>query len=92
MMLNVGNEEVIIGSVATPGLAVDVAISGNYAVIADWYDIQVADISDPQNPMIVGVVDIGVNSRVTISGNYAYIAGSAGLLISRIYRPAEPAM
>ena len=44
----------IVGSVDTPGTAVDVAISGNYAYVADgYYGLQLVDITDPENPQIV---------------------------------------
>jgi len=91
MMLNVGNEETIIGAVDTPGSAYDVAVSGDYAFIGDRYDIQIIDISDPANPNIVEVVDVS-NRRLTISGNYIYAAFSPGLQIIDVSDPLNPSI
>ncbi len=47
----------ILGSVDTPGFARDVAVSGAVAyVAAEFTGLQVIDVSDPQNPAILGSV------------------------------------
>jgi hypothetical protein len=47
-----------VGGYDTPGYALGVAVSGNYAYVAD-YDagLQVIDVSDPANPRRVGGYD-----------------------------------
>ncbi|MEW6041214.1 MAG: hypothetical protein AB1633_06800, partial [Elusimicrobiota bacterium] len=42
----------------TPGFACGVAISGNYAYVADWDSgLQVIDIANPASPQLVGSYD-----------------------------------
>jgi hypothetical protein len=80
------------GSYDTSGRAYGVALSGNYACVADLEaGLQVLDVSDPANPQWVG----GCNTRgysavgVAVSGNYAYVAdGDWGLAIFNL--PSAP--
>jgi hypothetical protein len=86
------------GSYDTPGSSDGVAISGNYAYVADdWGDLsslQIIDISDPSNPTFKGSYDtLFGNSHevVVISGNYAYVAaGDSGLQIVDVSDPSNP--
>ena len=79
------------GSVETPGMAVEVAVAGNYAYLTDG-DFQVINYSDPENPHIVGSVETPGNSRgVALSGNYAFVGdGDSGLQVIDISVPEEP--
>jgi hypothetical protein len=77
---------VIAGAVDTRGGANGVAVSGDYAYVANstsW--LQVVDISDPANPVIAGaVVTPGSTKGVTVSGDYVYVASNrSGLVIFR---------
>ena len=66
------------GSFDTPGNAVAVAVSGNYAYIADSDSgLQVIDITDPAAPTSVGSHDSTfVCDMVEVSGSYAYVGVS----------------
>ncbi len=80
------------GNYDTDGYAYGVAISGNYAYVADANNgLVIINIEDPANPTFAGSYDT-VNARgVTISGNYAYVAdGWGGLVIVNIEDPTNP--
>jgi hypothetical protein len=73
-----------VGSVDTPGRALGVAVSEDYAYVADYpWGLQVVDVSNPASPAIVGSVDTPGGARgVAVSGSYAYVADySSGLQI-----------
>jgi hypothetical protein len=76
-----------IGSYNTPGWAMGVAVSRNYAYVADYESgLLVIDISDPSNPTFKGsydtIYDNYICARdVALSGNYAYVADQKSLLI-----------
>ncbi|MDP8287851.1 MAG: T9SS type A sorting domain-containing protein, partial [Candidatus Electryonea clarkiae] len=78
--------------------AVDVAVSGNYAYVADadrdplggW--VRVVDIESPDNPVIVGVVPVSSPERIAVSGNQVYVATlSDGMQVFDISDPENPA-
>ena len=62
----------------TSGLAWGVAVSGNYAYVADGEaGLQVIDVRNPTNCVRVGGYDTsGYAKGVAVSGNYAYVAGA----------------
>src|SRR5687768_11247915 len=67
-------ELVRVGGYDTSGLARGVALSGNYAYVADRNGgLQVIDVSNPASPQRVGGSS-GVPWGVAVSGNYAYLA------------------
>ncbi|MEW6041772.1 MAG: T9SS type A sorting domain-containing protein, partial [Elusimicrobiota bacterium] len=77
----------------TPGFACGVAISGNYAYVADWDSgLQVIDIANPASPQLAGSYDTPDWAKsVAISGNYAYVADwDSGLCIVNVTDPASP--
>jgi hypothetical protein len=77
----------------TNGRAKGVAISSNYAYVANGSaGLAIIDISDPTNPGIPVYKDTEGNATgVTISGNYAYVADwTSGLAIIEISNPAVP--
>jgi hypothetical protein len=66
--------------VDTPGEAVGVAVSGDYAYVTDrmFGNLYVIDIRSPATPEIVGNLDTpGFAHDVALSGEYAYVAGGA---------------
>jgi hypothetical protein len=84
---------VLAGSYATPSLAWDVAISGDYAYIADWAaGLQVIDISVPTVPVFAGGYDTPSYAfGIEISGDYACVAdGLSGLQVIDISDPTTP--
>ncbi len=91
----------ILGSYDTDGFARDVAMSGNYAYVADGIGLVIVDISVPSSPTLTGTYDtIGFATGVTVSDNYAYVAddgkgifdGSNGLAIVDISDPSSPTL
>jgi len=73
-----------VGGYNTSGEAYGVAVSGNYAYVADGpAGLQVINVSNPANPQRVGGYDTsGYGLGVAVSGNYAFVAdGNWGLLI-----------
>mgnify|MGYP000426283636 CR=1 FL=1 len=70
-----------------------VAISGNYAYIAENYDgVVVINIENPANPTFVTqILESGNAVDIAISGNYAYVANyNGGLLVLNIEDPSNP--
>lgn len=69
-------DPVRVGGYDTSGRALRVAVSGNYAYVADWdAGLQVIDVSNPANPQRVGGYDTsGGAYGVAVLGNYAYMA------------------
>ena len=74
-----------------------VAVSGNYAYVADRdaNDIIVIDISDPEAPIIVS--SLGVGSQpidVVVSGNFLYVAhrADARLRVIDVSNPLTPTL
>ncbi len=76
------------------GPACGVAVSGNYAYVADEdAGLQVIDVSNPANPQRVGGYDTsGYANGVAVSGNYAYVADvRCGLAGDRREQSGQPA-
>ena len=69
----------LLGSINTPGVAYDVAVVGNYALVASGtLGLHVIDVSDPTNPELVGSVDPGNGGaiRVVADATHAYLCMS----------------
>ncbi len=90
-----------VGAYDTPGLARAVALSGDYAFVADREaGLRVVDISDPEHPQSVGVYKTPSEARdVVVSGDpsadsenaYAYVADKyGGLRVLDVSTPTEP--
>jgi hypothetical protein len=82
-----------VGSVDTPGTAIDLEIVGDFVYVADGESgLQVVDISQTENPQIIGEVDTPGEAReVVVSGEYAYVAdGEPGLQVVDIVDPTSP--
>ena len=72
-----------LGQYDTPGSTYDVEVVGSYAYVADWIGgFRIADISDPTNPVEVGVAAMDHAHVFCISGGYAYV-------IDNILRPLQ---
>jgi len=73
--------------------AVDVAISGSHAYLADFNGslLRVLDISIPQWPRQVGECTIKP-SAIAVQGDLAYLASSCHLAIADISDPANPSV
>jgi hypothetical protein len=88
-------ELTLAGACGTPGTAVEVAIVGDYAYVADLGSgLRVVDISDPTLPVSVGDYDTPGNARgVAIAGDYAYVADEdSGLHVVDISDPTIPVL
>jgi hypothetical protein len=75
--------------------ALGVAISGNYAYVADGGSgLQVIDITNPTSPTLAGSYSTPDFARgVAISGDCAYVAdGYSGLQVIDISNPTSPAL
>lgn len=80
----------VIGSVNTPGHAIDVAAYNDIVVVADSEaGISVFNVFNRMNPVIIAQIPIlGSALAVAISGDRVAVAGGAGVLIVDI--PANP--
>ena len=92
-------EPTIIGSCYTPGNAIKVAISGDYAFVVHAgpnSGLQVIDISDPTNPTILGSYASTLYSNaegIAVSGDYAFVANQGrGFLVIDISNPTNPTL
>ncbi len=84
---------VILGSAPTDGMPLGVAVSGNYAYIAQGtHGLVIIDITSKSDPVVTGSYDTaGSAYDVAISGDYAYVAdGSDGLIVMDISNPSSP--
>lgn len=90
-----------VGSVSIPGSAMHVAVSDNYAYVAQWNIIdyketysglQAVDITSPSAPVLAGSVILPSKPyAVAVSENYAYAAcGNLGLQVIDISNPDMP--
>ncbi|UCG53329.1 MAG: Ig-like domain-containing protein [Candidatus Latescibacterota bacterium] len=79
-----------------PGLAVDVAVAGNYAYVAfstivSPVGLAVFDVSDPNAPAYRNIYLQGEITSVEVAGNYAYVTDSTdGLVVIDISDPLNP--
>ena len=84
-----------VGQVITESIVSSIAISGNYAYIANWSDgFKVIDISDPTDPTLVAQIDFeGQCWDLSVSGDYAYLGNNTeGLQIIDISDPLLPSL
>ena len=67
------------------------AVSGNYAYLANWTGLQVIDISDLANPVRVGGNSyISFANSVTVAnGKLFFAAGEQGLIMLNQYQPVR---
>lgn len=76
-----------------PAAPLDIKVSGNIAVLALGADgIAVVDVSDPQNPALVGAIPLpGSAVEVVLGGSLAYVAAD-GLRIVDVTDPSSPVL
>ena len=82
-----------LSKILTPGIVWDVAVSGDYAYVANFSaGLRVIDISDSSNLQEVGSLKTeGTAFGVVISGQYLYLTvGEAGLRVIDISTPETP--
>jgi hypothetical protein len=94
-IINISNPAVptFAGVYATPDVAHNVFVQGNYAYVADNYaGIQIINISNPTNPALTASYGTPASAYgVFISNNYAYIAtADNGLRILDVSVPSNP--
>ena len=83
----------LIGGCDTPGEAFSVALSGNYAYVADGDSgLRVISIADPAHPAELGHCDTpGWAHGVAVSGSHTYVADyDSGLRVVSVADPAHP--
>ena len=84
-----------VGKVSTESIVSSIAVSGNYAYIANWSDgFKVIDISVPTDPTLVAQIDfVGQCWDLSVSGDYAYVGNNTeGLQIIDITDPLLPSL
>jgi len=81
-----------IGAVDTPGSAHGVAVSGDFAYVADRAEgLAVIDISAPDAPVLVGSFEVaGEAWEIAVSGGHAYLAVGSGLQVFDLNSPDSP--
>ncbi len=89
-----------VGGVVTEGFPIAVAVSGNYAYLAEpphpafpaAPGLRIIDVSNPRSPTEVGFFQIdGFPGRVAVSGDYAYVADAdRGLCVIDVSNPQSP--
>ncbi len=83
----------ILGTLDTLGYTEDVALDGDYAILADGpLGLQVADISDPENPVLVSsAYSLAYVYAVALQDNVVYAAGGgSGLFTVDLSDPLSP--
>ncbi len=83
------------GSCITPGYTLGIALSENYAYVADsangFSGLQIFDISNPATPFQAGFVPLSTAPiSVFIVDHYVYIGENYGIRILDITTPTEP--
>ena len=94
---------IIVGSVDLKGIANDMTISGSYAYVIErnscvadagctgWDGLEIIDISNPQDPVVVGAEDIpGYVREVYVSGAYAYVLEDDSIQVVDVSHPQNP--
>ena len=72
----------IVGSYATPSVALDVFVSGDYAYLVTYNELLAVDISDPTTPLLVGsTTDVRGAMSIFVQGDYAYLGGGGASLV-----------
>jgi hypothetical protein len=84
------SEPVMVGSYDTPGFAKDVAVSGDYAYVADGSSLQVINVANPAAPVFVASLATVQSSGVTVAGQTAYVCASSVLLTVDVSNPSVP--
>ncbi|NUP12700.1 MAG: hypothetical protein HOW73_42210 [Polyangiaceae bacterium] len=82
------------GTIATPGNADDLAVVDDTVFIADGDGgLQIADASNPDDPVVIGSLVFGAAYGVDIEGDYAFVTGGGnGLRIIDVSDPTMPGL
>ena len=77
---------------AVTSSALDVKVSGNYALLQMVFRIEMINVSNPANPNLAGHTNTaGSSVGVAVSGTYAFVANVfCGLQVFDIANPANP--
>jgi len=81
---------IAVGSISIGGHAYDVAAAGNYAYATGNGSLYVFDVSNPAQPVQVGVCSSGYAYRIIFDAGLVYIWTSAGLGIVDVHTPTAP--
>ena len=81
----------VVGSTEIPGVAFEIALSGDSAYVAAWNGgLVVVDLSSLSHPSVVGHYDtLGYARGVTVRGDIAYVATDNGLRILNVSDPGR---
>jgi hypothetical protein len=87
-----GENVEFLGNSLLTGTYYDVAVSGNYAYVADSYGITIFDVSDPDTLVVLSNIATPGSSRtLSVSGNYVYIGDELyGLIAVNVSNPLSP--
>ncbi|MFA6042899.1 MAG: immunoglobulin-like domain-containing protein [Patescibacteria group bacterium] len=82
-----------LGTFTTADMALDVAVSGNYAYIAESSaGIQIVDISNTSSPTLAGSYTASGANRIAIVGTTLYVADGTNLQLLDISTPTSPSL
>lgn len=95
-IINIANpaQPTLAGHYQCPG-ALQIDLKSTMAFIADetLYSLEIVDISDPNNPGLIGRLDTLEVLGIKVSGDFAYMGcGSEGLQAVDISNPANPSI
>jgi hypothetical protein len=71
----------------------DIAVAGDYAYIADWFNaLVVVDVSNPASPEVVGKIDLPDEypSAVAVAENRVYLAESTNTSFLHVFDATDP--
>ena len=81
----------IIGSCETEGYVRNVSVQGDYAYIAGEHAISVFDLSNIEDPVLIGNIDMWSPQDIIAEGDYAFVASQGfGLRVVDISDPELP--
>jgi hypothetical protein len=91
--LSNADQPIRIGGLAPSGSTMDIRVVGNLAYIVMINQLVIVDISDPSNPVQLGLFSqtTGSDAGVDVVGNRAYFAtGNQGVVVVDVSDPAHP--
>ncbi len=85
----------VVGSCYIPDYAYRVAVTGKYAYVPSQNKVHVLDVSNPENPHIVGVYETSLlipdyYVEIQVVGSYAYLNANTILIILDVSDPTNP--
>ncbi|MCA9733669.1 MAG: T9SS type A sorting domain-containing protein [Deferribacteres bacterium] len=81
-----------LGEVKLPGIVDQIVIHNNLAFVAIDQDMQIVDISDPENPLLLGLLDRQFSNIVAMMprGNYVFLMPGGYFEVIDVSDPANP--